>query len=184
MAGSGADTITLSANVVPTAPLPAISSDVTINGGNFKISHTGSSNLWGGAILRSEAGSNLTLQNLKLERGGGGTPVQGALELGDDATLTNVSFGSCYRYCVRGSGSGATYSFEKVYFYFTFGAYYTPAAVWAAAGAFTMTNTAFSDMRSGGDALIRVNRGASVTLNGCLYINQVLPKLKSGNPAR
>ena len=180
-AGSGADTITLSADVVPSAPLPAITSNVTINGGNFKISHVGSSNLYNGAILRSAAGSSLTLEDLLLEWGGGGTPAEAALELGGDATLSDVSIGTCFRLCVRGSGSGATYTFTKVAMHFTFSAYYTPAAILAEAGTFTMTNMAFRDMRGGGESLLRVNSGASVTLNGCLYINRVLPQLKSGS---
>ena len=181
---SGADTITLSGNVNPTERLPDITSDITIVGGGFTINQQSSSNLFGGALLRTLAGSNLTLQNLTLYYGGGGgtgADPEAALQLGDAATLTNVTFQACYRICVRGTNSEATYTFETVLFIFGLGAYYTPAAIWAEAGTYNLTNTGFRNFRNGGESLIRVDSGARVTLNGCLYIFAVLPKLKSGN---
>ena len=179
-AGSGADTITLSADVALTELLPTIDSAITINGATFTISLSGAA-LYQGAILRSTPGSNLTLQNVTLRLGGGGSSSHGALVLGDDATISDVSFNLCYLTCVQGVASGATYSLSKVYFDYTFGAYYTPGAIQAQAGAFTINNVAFYQMSDGGDGLIGISSGASVTLTGCLYRYNVLPQLKSGS---
>ena len=76
--------------------------------------------------------------------------------------------------------ANAVYTFESIYFRVNANAYYGPAAIWAEAGQYSITDAAFHNMRAGGNALIQVDSGASVTLGGCLYRYQVLPKLHSG----
>ncbi len=177
----GADKIILSGNAHVAAKLPDISSIVTIDGGGYQISQASSSHLYKGALLKTVAGSELTLEDVTLDSGGGGSPAEGALVLGDTATVTKVTFNGCYRFCVLGNKSGATFTLESVYFHAPFAGYFTPASIWAEAGTFTINKAGFRNIREGGDALIRVESGANVTMTGCLFITETLPKLKSGD---
>ena len=99
---------------------------------------------------------------------------------GDSATLRNVNFVLSFSHGIHGSNGNATFNFESIYFRANSGAYYGPAAIWAEAGRYNITDSAFHNMRNGGNALIQVDSGAEVTLDGCLYRYQVLPKLYSG----
>lgn len=85
-AGSGADTITLSADITLTAALPAIASDITIEGGGYTISGDDKYRIFsqtsGAAVL-----NNLTLTKGKIANGDGG-----AIHLtGGSVTLDGLS---------------------------------------------------------------------------------------------
>lgn len=92
-AGDGADTITLSADIRLTGPLPEINSEVTINGGDHTID--------GGATYRifDMNSGNATINNLTMTQGNAGGGNGGAVRArNSDLILNNTS--------ISGSKSG------------------------------------------------------------------------------
>ena len=91
LAGNGADTITLSRDIILREALPPITSDITIEGNGHAIS--------GDRKYRIFAvdGGNLTLKDLTLTRGNGGA-AGGAvwLENGAEALVENINFSENY----------------------------------------------------------------------------------------
>ena len=178
-AGSGADTITLSANITQQTVLPLIDSDITIDGAGYTISYTGTGNQYYQAIIESAAGSNLTLQDITISHGGGGSSYKGAIELAGSATLTRVSVIASHRIAIQGTGASATYAFESVDIRNMNLSNYSPGIIWAKAGQYTVNNINFGEIENGG-ALFAIDSGAQVTLTGCLHRHYALPQLKAG----
>lgn len=181
----GADTITLSANVDLASALPAIKSVVAISGGGRVIQPTAANRVGAfGAILKSEAGSNLTLSNLTLRYGGSvaGGPEgrSAALELGDAATLNNVTIMDSFTTAIRGTGEDANYALNDVHILRVRDATYTPAALAAEAGTWALNEFSVKEIVDG-YALIDVSRGATVRLSDCLRLAYAFPPLQTGS---
>lgn len=136
--------------------------------------------------MESDAGSKLTLSRLTLSFGGSaGSGSDGrvaALELGDTASLSNVTIFRSFATAIRGTGKNAAYDLSDVYVQEVYEAAYTPAALAAEAGTWTIVKFAMREILDG-YALIDVSRGASATLSGCLYWAYTLPPLKTGGGA-
>ena len=179
---AGADTIQLSGAITLSALLPEITSDVTISGGTgyhaYLISFASSIRSTG-AMLATAAGSRLTVENVTFYSGGGGNPPQAALDLGDSATLTNVSIKNSGVVAIWGRGENATYTFDNIYIAGTGKTWSLPNSIFAQAGTWTVTDLAVEAM-TGGSSMIRVDEGATLTLKGCEHLNRVMNKTVIG----
>jgi hypothetical protein len=87
-AGSGADTITLQADVTLAAALPQISSAITIEGGKHFIS--GNNNASVGSVLRVSSTGDLTLNEVIVTGGNNTTSDGGGMYNDGSVTLNNV----------------------------------------------------------------------------------------------
>ncbi len=86
-AGSGADTITLSADITLSAATPGIQSEITINGGGFTIDGDDTYRIF--AVQRS---GNLTVNRLTMTNGYGGEDGEAILNYYGTLTVTNSTF--------------------------------------------------------------------------------------------
>ena len=182
--GSGAagnDEIELSASVTLTELLPEITTHVTIRGvaGNHWFIRL-NTEMVRGRLFETAAGSKLTLEHVTLDRGGGGNPGKASLELGDSATLTNVTISNSTLTAIRAGGEDAVFTFTNLYITHTFRTWSWPSAIWARSGAFTITDLGIDNM-VGGSVMIRVDSGATVTLEGCKLFHRVLTDKISGD---
>ena len=160
---TGADNIILSSHVTITALLPEITTHVTINGGGNNI-FMGNAILGSGPLIATAAGSNLTLNRATLVSGGGGG--RAALDFGDSATLKQVTMIASFNTAIRAGGASAVFNFDNIYLTNTRLTWSWPNAIWARSGEFNISNLTIHNMASGAD-MIRVERGAEMTLSGC-----------------
>ncbi|WP_417910105.1 choice-of-anchor Q domain-containing protein [Candidatus Electronema sp. PJ] len=103
-AGSGEDTITLQQDALLTAPLPAISSTVTIDGTGHKIDGQNDANV--GSVLRVASSGVLTLNNATVTGGKSGHDGGGLYNDGGTVTLNSTTVSGNATGDDDGSGGG------------------------------------------------------------------------------
>ena len=94
-AGSGDDTLTITSDIALTEALPAITSKITINGGDHNITGDHSFRIFEVGTAGDLTLNNATISNGSAPRGGGIYNNSGALTV-DNSTITNNSAGGGY----------------------------------------------------------------------------------------
>ena len=172
-AGSGADTITLTANVTLGAALPAVTSAVTIEGNSFAIDGANAFRV----LEVSTASGDLTINSATIQNGFSGNEYGGGLLVGSDAKLTLFNSSVTGNKATTSGGGianvGGAVTLTNSTVSNNEATNYTGGGIENREGILTLTNSSLSGNRAGNGGGIFDFRGTVTLTNSSITDNHV-----------